>query len=1088
MGKQPIERTLCILYPSECGLTPILSVVCCLVFGLTTPLLAQEVGICDRTLEVRTAIVEATEAATCAQVTQLQLRDVTALDVSDQGIASLSAGDFDGLHRLDTLDLSDNNLTTLPAGIFDELYSLTTLRLHDNDIASLPANIFDQLFVLETLTLHGNELTELPEGMFDDLSRFGGVHLDQDVQGLDRLRAFVEAHSVTTVEGFIEALPPLHKERVVMIYHSQGLGAEHVSSTHPRVVSWGASGEFVFAWLTNPDAPDKFKESVEFLIPGATSWTAGIIDFSGKEPQISHPASCQTCHGTLSKPLFSAAPWSGTELDLAHNYGDRVGQYHVNSQNPRIAPLDLDPPADSFGASERMLPNHGGVTAYDFAAFEASEILVMRHVEVLLGNLKQRDDYKQFAEDAVCAADPPLAVRDAFLATDDHTLAVMAHNSEVVGLYPILAYSQDYYNYYGGVLRSALLFLLLHDLWEAYPAVRDVYRATLNTDAITVGFSPGGITSDKFTAEHMLLHPPGEANVEDELLQLYRLNFGFGNGARIAAVDSHNPTHLQDGSFIVDFESAHTRAMAPRVCTVLREASLPRNVSASVSDGTVTLSWDAPSNADSVSGYRVFRSTDSATEGTSLTDNTITVRTYVDASADLANTYHYRVKAVHGTDRVYTSKPVEVVMPADPNAPGITSGSSFTVTEGETAVGTLTATDADTTTADLTWSLSGGADRAKFAITSAGALSFTAVKDYENPDDADTDGNYQVTAQVSDGANTDAAALTVTLTNKNEAPSAEAGDDQAGVGGGDTVTLSGSGTDPDADDTLSYAWTQTGGTTVTLSGGTTATATFTAPPGLTADAVLTFTLKVTDEAGLYHEDTVSVAVTASPALTAAFEQAPDSHDGSAGFTVGLRFSEEVSLSYRDFTRGLLTVTGGSVDRAGRVTSGSNLRWWVRVTPTGENNVVVTLPANRACDASVTVCTPDGDRLSQAATVTVAHAVPDTSAALTAAFSNAPDSHNGSSRFTVNLRFSEEVSLSFRDFTRGLLTVTGGTVAGARRLTRGSNVGWLVRVVPAGNNDVVMTLPANRACDASVTVCTPDGDKLSQVATVTVPGP
>ena len=45
-----------------------------------------------------------------------------------------------------------------------------------------------------------------------------------------------------------------------------------------------------------------------------------------------------------------------------------------------------------------------------------------------------------------------------------------------------------------------------------------------------------------------------------------------------------------------------------------------------------------------------------------------------------------------------------------------------------------------------------------------------------------------------------------------------------------------------------------------LSGADTATATFTAPGNLTGDATLTFGLKVTDGAGLYHEDAVSVTV------------------------------------------------------------------------------------------------------------------------------------------------------------------------------------------------------------------------------------
>ena len=98
-------------------------------------------------------------------------------------------------------------------------------------------------------------------------------------------------------------------------------------------------------------------------------------------------------------------------------------------------------------------------------------------------------------------------------------------------------------------------------------------------------------------------------------------------------------------------------------------------------------------------------------------------------------------------------------------APDITSEGPFLVDEGETAVATLTADDSDTNAGDLIWSKTGGADSAKFSLTSAGVLTFNAAKDYEAPDAAAADGTYEVTVQVSDGSETDAADLVVTLEN-----------------------------------------------------------------------------------------------------------------------------------------------------------------------------------------------------------------------------------------------------------------------------------------------------------------------------------
>jgi MYXO-CTERM domain-containing protein len=118
------------------------------------------------------------------------------------------------------------------------------------------------------------------------------------------------------------------------------------------------------------------------------------------------------------------------------------------------------------------------------------------------------------------------------------------------------------------------------------------------------------------------------------------------------------------------------------------------------------------------------------------------------------------------------------------------------------------------------------------------------------------------TLTVSDGTLTHSDTVNVTVRNveaQNRPPVANAGADQT-VEEGATVTLSGSGTDPDGD-ALTYAWTQTAGPSVTLNGGTTATASF-ATPDVTESTVFTFTLKVTDESGASAEDSVSITVTA----------------------------------------------------------------------------------------------------------------------------------------------------------------------------------------------------------------------------------
>jgi Ca2+-binding RTX toxin-like protein len=117
----------------------------------------------------------------------------------------------------------------------------------------------------------------------------------------------------------------------------------------------------------------------------------------------------------------------------------------------------------------------------------------------------------------------------------------------------------------------------------------------------------------------------------------------------------------------------------------------------------------------------------------------------------------------------------------DSNGGGDTA--AISIPENSTAVTTVVAHDANNVTGDplnpqtLTYSISGGADAAKFTINaSTGVLSFVAAPDFELPGDAGANNVYDVIVKVSDGFSgtsfdTQAIAVTVTDVAENVAPS-----------------------------------------------------------------------------------------------------------------------------------------------------------------------------------------------------------------------------------------------------------------------------------------------------------------------------
>ena len=127
---------------------------------------------------------------------------------------------------------------------------------------------------------------------------------------------------------------------------------------------------------------------------------------------------------------------------------------------------------------------------------------------------------------------------------------------------------------------------------------------------------------------------------------------------------------------------------------------------------------------------------------------------------------------------------------------------------------------------------------------------------------------------------------------------------------------------------------------------------------------------------------------------------PAEHDGSA-FAVRIRFSEAVETKAKDAG---VQVSGGTLTRAVRLKKRKDL-WELRLAPSGQGAVTVTLPAGAARTA-------DGRTLSDAATVTVSGPV-----ALSVADASAREGAGATMDFAVTLSRAASGKVTVRYATR-----------------------------------------------------------------------
>ena len=158
-------------------------------------------------------------------------------------------------------------------------------------------------------------------------------------------------------------------------------------------------------------------------------------------------------------------------------------------------------------------------------------------------------------------------------------------------------------------------------------------------------------------------------------------------------------------------------------------------------------------------------------------------------------------------------------------------------------------------------------------------------------------------------------------------------------------------------------------------------------------------------------------------LIGGFENAPTSHDGASAFDIQLVFNLAVGISETNMKDRALSVSGGTITA---VAKGDGQTWTITLTPSGNAAVSVSLGATTgACSAAKSVCASGNRPLTGGITQSIPGPTLNqvTADPLTAAFSNMPESHDGSTAFTFRLTFSEDVDISAADLKDHALTVT-----------------------------------------------------------------
>ena len=993
------------------------------------------------------------------------------LELTFNELTTLSEDVFDGLRNLRVLYLYQNKITELPEDLFDGLTNLGSLNLLYNDVAALPEDLFDGLTGLKAVAIHGNGLSSLPEEVFDGLSKLELLHLsgnkitalpadvfdglgnlqllllhENQITGLpaDVFNGLESLHTLTLYQNKISALP----EGVF-----DGLGSlqtldlsDNQISTLPAGAFEGIDGLYSLHLSDNPGAPFTFAAELEQKDSGFVVKVAQGAPF-----HVSVRLSADG--GTLSTDTATVAAGS-LESEI----------FTVTANEP-------DQPQVAVTVESAKFLGSASLTADEVSH---SGIKTGPPVQQNTANICDRT---QKVQDAVLAKLPGVTacgdvtvsdlagIRTLSLSRMEITTLKLADFAGLSGLTQLYLLDNQLSTLPEGVFDGLgnLQLLFLHENQitglpaEAFNGLESLHTLTLYQNKISalpegVFDGLGSLQTLDLSDNQISTLPAGAFEGIDGLLNL-DLSDNPGAPFTFAA-----ELEQKDGGFVVKVAQG-----------------APFHVSVRLSADGGALPTDTVTVAAGSLESEVITATANEPDQPQVTVNVESVKFLGSAewAADLVR--HSGIVASTGaslTLPVATTDRATVANTPATGAPTITG----TPLAGQTLTAdTSRIEDADGLTGvsfSYRWLLSDGDTDTE--IEDATASTYTLTAD-------DQGQAIKVRVVFTDDAGNEETLTSLAVAAVAPAPNTPA-EGLPAISGtaqvGETLTSDTSGiTDEDGLDNaaFSHQWIASDGSAdADIQDATGSTYTLAVgDEGKTIKVMVTFT----DDGG--NEETLTSAA------TTAVEPAPNSPaTGQPDISGTVQVGET------------LTANVSGIDDADGLDDAVFSYQWIRNDGTADTHIQDASDSTYVLDADdegttikVRVTFTDdrghGETLTSAATDTVAGLPPEP---LTVSLENEADTHDGETPFTFELRFSEEFELSYKTLRDHAFTVVGGSVEKAKRLEKGSNIGWRITVQPDADRDVSITLPATEDCGDSGAICTEDGRRLSNPLEFTVSGP